>query len=1030
MNEEDVDLSMTTLRNPIFDARKPNVLAALATAFIAGLVLLGWTFDLEVFKRIIPGLVAMNPVTAVAFLLAAISLALFSTAPSHEAGLFRLTLARVCALLIVFIGTAKIVAIVGGPDLHVDQLLFSSKLSVGFRMRNVMAPNTALNFFLVGNALVLLHSKKRRMSPFACIAALVCGFEALLAVLGYLYGVGAFYEMQSFIPMAFHSAVAFLVVAFGIMSCQASSGFLAVITGNNAGGAMARRLLPAAILVPAVLGWLRLEGQRMGFFDSDFGVALYTVTNILVFGLLVACNAYLLFKTDVARAKADQHLRRAHDELEARVQERTAQLSKTNAELQKARDELEERVHERTASLAASEERHRLLFESNPYPIWVYDLETLSFLAVNEAAVHHYGYSREEFLSMTIKDIRLIEDVPALLVDVSKASSEFESASIWQHRKKDGSIIDVEITARPLSFGGKRARLVLSNDITARKQMEQMRLQFRALFESLPGSYLVLKPDFTIAAVSDAYLQATMTRREEILGRQLFDVFPDNPDDPAGTGTSNLRASLNRVVETGETDAMAIQKYDVRRLNGTFEERFWSPINSPILGGERRVEYIIHRVEDVTEFVRQKEQGFTGTDGLLSRMEQMEAEIFRSSQQIQAANEQLRAAKKEADRANHAKSEFLSRMSHELRTPMNAILGFAQLLEMEQLTADQLESVGHISRGGRHLLELINEVLDISRIEAGRMSLSSEPVELAEALRETVELVRPLATDREVRLTLPEVCDLYVSADRQRLKQVLINLISNSIKYNRTGGSVTLSCEPRDGRARILIKDTGRGIPAERIHQLFTPFERLGAEQSTIEGTGLGLAVAKRLAEAMQGSIGVESVPEEGSTFWLELPLTRSPLVHAKLLDEETDVAHVDLSEKRSVLYVEDNLSNLRLIERVLLRRQFFTLHTASNGRDGLKVAREKMPDLILLDLNLPDIHGHEVLNRLQSDPRCVGIPVVVISADATVAQKKRLLDSGAAEYLTKPLNIKKFLDVLDHTLTGAKINTQFSAEK
>ena len=380
----------------------------------------------------------------------------------------------------------------------------------------------------------------------------------------------------------------------------------------------------------------------------------------------------------------------------------------------------------------------------------------------------------------------------------------------------------------------------------------------------------------------------------------------------------------------------------------------------------------------------------------------------------------LKEAKKEADRANHAKSEFLSRMSHELRTPMNAILGFAQLLEMDELTADQQEGVAHIIRGGRHLLELINEVLEISRIEAGRLSLSPEPVEISEALRETIELLQPLAADREVRLSAPPVCDYYLLADRQRLKQVLINLISNSIKYNRPDGSVTLTCEAKERRARIFIKDTGIGIPSERLGQLFTPFERLGAEQSSIEGTGLGLAVAKRLVEAMEGAIGVESVPGEGTTFWLEFPLAESPLIRANLTDETPETRQVLSPEQRSVLHIEDNLSNLRLIERVLLRRPAIKLFAARDGVSGLKMAAEELPDVILLDVNLPDIDGYEVLHRLRTDPRCVAIPVIVVSADATERQKNRLLEAGAANYLTKPLNIKKFLEVLDYSLDGA----------
>jgi PAS domain S-box-containing protein len=383
------------------------------------------------------------------------------------------------------------------------------------------------------------------------------------------------------------------------------------------------------------------------------------------------------------------------------------------------------------------------------------------------------------------------------------------------------------------------------------------------------------------------------------------------------------------------------------------------------------------------------------------------------------AEKALNEAKEEADQANRAKSEFLSRMSHELRTPLNAILGFAQLLQMDELTADQQEGVAHITRGGRHLLEVINEVLDLACIEAGRMSLSLEPVEVSEALQETIALLRPLAADRDVQLVTPLVCNSYVLADRQRLKQVLINLISNAIKYNRQGGAVRLACECDRDRVRISIEDTGVGIRPDQLQQLFTPFERLDAEHGAIEGTGLGLAVAKRLVEAMKGAIGVESAISKGSTFWINLPLTEAPLVRSKPADDILEASTAGSGEPSNVLHIEDNLSSFRLVERVLLCRPEIELFAARGGIEGLNIARERVPDLILLDLNLPQMDGYEVLEHLKSDQRCANIPVIIITADATRRQEDRFLAAGAIEYLTKPLNIKKFLEILDRTLAG-----------
>ena len=374
----------------------------------------------------------------------------------------------------------------------------------------------------------------------------------------------------------------------------------------------------------------------------------------------------------------------------------------------------------------------------------------------------------------------------------------------------------------------------------------------------------------------------------------------------------------------------------------------------------------------------------------------------------------------EVKRASKAKSEFLSRMSHELRTPLNAILGFGQLLERQKPTEVQRKRVGYILSAGKHLLDLINEVLDISRIEAGRMQLSLEPVCVADALEETLDLMRPLATERSIQLSASADIDagVHVLADRQRFKQVLVNLLNNAVKYTPFFGGVAVSYHvPGNEKVRVLVSDTGPGIPAEKLARLFTPFERLGAEQSAIEGTGLGLALSQRLMDAMGGSIGVESAVGKGSTFWIELPLAKSPLERFPR-DGAANGARQPSSEpaSRSILYIEDNLSNLALIEQMLAERPGTALLTSMQGKVGLDLARQHTPDLILLDLHLPDLPGWDVLSQLKADSTTRHIPVVVISADATKRQMNRLMSAGAAHYLTKPLDVNKFFQVLDET--------------
>lgn len=375
-------------------------------------------------------------------------------------------------------------------------------------------------------------------------------------------------------------------------------------------------------------------------------------------------------------------------------------------------------------------------------------------------------------------------------------------------------------------------------------------------------------------------------------------------------------------------------------------------------------------------------------------------------------------ARLEAEAANRAKSEFLSRMSHELRTPLNSILGFAQLLEARDFPPKVGESATIIRKAGNHLLSLINEVLDIAKIESGHFSISIEPVPIADLVKEVADLIRPLSEQQRVRLeVVPVAAGIHVRADYQRLRQVLMNLLSNAIKYNREGGSVMVSVSTVAIGARVEVTDTGRGIPEFRLQRMFIPFDRLGAENSSVEGTGLGLVLAKKLVEAMGGELGVVSVVGAGSTFWLELPTSESRAT----LDVADALRSTESSSTTigTILYVEDNTSNVTLIEDILRLRPRVDLISASRGRLGLELALSIRPDLILLDLHLPDIHGLEVLRILCTDPRTSSIPVVILSADATPAQLTQLRASGALDYLTKPFIVERLLALIDQCLRG-----------
>jgi signal transduction histidine kinase/ActR/RegA family two-component response regulator len=560
---------------------------------------------------------------------------------------------------------------------------------------------------------------------------------------------------------------------------------------------------------------------------------------------------------------------------------------------------------------------------------------------------------------------------------------------------------------------------------------------YQALFESAPVSYAVLDPELdpelVFVAVSDAYLRDTMTVREQIIGRGIFEVFPDNPDDPDGTGTGNLRASLERVCHDLVPDTMAVQKYDIPRpeaAGGGFEVRYWSPVCSPFTSPDGRLIGIFIVVQDVTEYVRlsERETRHVELTALLQeRNHRVEADIVSRSQELQEANRVLRAA-------DAAKNEFLSRVSHELRTPLNAVLGSGELLSLADVTAEHREWAMTIVRSGRNLRDLLDEMLDIFQIEAGHLTLSVEPVPVQQAIADALDLVRPLAASSGIHLEPVPAgqAGQHVLADYQRLRQVLLNLLSNAVKYNRPDGTVTVTVELRpSGRVRINVADTGQGISQPSLAKLFTPFERLDAALAGIEGTGLGLAMCREVVHAMDGETGAASIKGRGSTFWAELPEAQ-PATVAELppagaagsspasrhAGKDGDVTAIRAySTARTVLYIEDMAENLRLVERVLRRRPSVTLLASACGGAGLDLAREHHPDLILLDVHLPDMTGDEVIRRLQASPATSTIPVVALSADATKQQIDRIMAAGAVAYTTKPLDLRQFLQTVDSAI-------------
>ena len=590
---------------------------------------------------------------------------------------------------------------------------------------------------------------------------------------------------------------------------------------------------------------------------------------------------------------------------------------------------------------------------------------------------------------------------PGFQALVFKASRGIEDIYELTYIRKDGSRFPavVSVTALRNPEDAIIGYLLIGTDNTARKEVEaeQRKLdqrlrdqQFytRSLIESNMDAIMTTDPAGMITDLNKQMEALTGCTRDELIGAPFKNYFTDPQRAEAAI---KLVLSQKKVTNYELTARARDGKETVVSYNATtFHDR------------DRKLQGVFAAARDVTE---------------LKRFEQT----------LQQKNVELESARFAAEKANLAKSNFLSSMSHELRSPLNAILGFAQLMDTTSPAPapSQKESIDQILKAGWHLLNLINEILDLARIESGKLSLSLEPTGLNDVLRECQAMIEPQAQKGGITITFPEShIPYFVIADRTRLKQVLINLLSNAIKYNQTGGKVVVDCSaPGPARVRVSVKDTGAGLPAEKLSQLFQPFNRLGQEAGGEEGTGIGLVVAKQLIELMGGAIGVESVVGTGSVFWFDMVGADEPQL-ALDIPEPSAPAPSPISNGprlRTLLYVEDNPANLKLVQQLLARRPDLRLLSAGDGHAGIKLARTHSPEVILMDINLPGISGIETIHLLREDPLTARITVVALSANAMPRDIEKGVEAGFFSYLTKPIKVKEFMEVLDSALEHAE---------
>lgn len=659
--------------------------------------------------------------------------------------------------------------------------------------------------------------------------------------------------------------------------------------------------------------------------------------------------------------------------------------------------------------LLESEQKYKTLFYDSPDGYLI--IKDGIFIECNKAAELLLAGDRSAILGKKPGDIspefqpngRRSDETSKEVINETfiKGRTSFE----WVHTRFDGTSIQVQVNLTSIEYeGGNKVLFTTWRDITTQRRTEEQVRKLSRAVEQSPVSIVITNLEGNIEYANLNTFRTTGYTPEELIGK--------NP----------------RVFKSGETSPQTYTELwdnitEGKQWKGIFHnvkksgELYWEHSTiSPIFNDRGEITHFLAIKEDITKRKRIEQE-------IKDLNQNLEQKITIRTAELEKSNTALEKARMEAEQANLAKSDFLSRMSHELRTPMNSILGFAQLLEMGELNASQQKAVNHILRSGKHLLDLINEVLDIARIEAGRISISVEPVEINSILREISDTLSPAAAANGITIQIaPTIMEpLYVSADCQRLKQILLNLVNNAIKYNLPGGWVSLKLEIRPGNekgivpVRISVTDGGMGIAEDDLLKIFTPFERVGAEKTIIEGTGLGLAVVKQLTALMGGEQGVESEIGKGSNFWIDLPKIIKELDRVQQNGDLQNGYQKEVEKKGSILYIEDNVSNIELVEQIIsTNRPGIRLITNMFGKQAVQLAQQYKPLLILLDLNLPDMHGSAVLEQLKENEETGCIPVVVISADAMPNQLNALIKAGAKNYLTKPFDVSAFINILD----------------
>jgi PAS domain S-box-containing protein len=905
-------------------ASRAGVLVGLA----GSLVLAGWTFDVAALKRLVPGLSQMAASAALAFLLSGISLWLRSRGRSPSSR----RLADAGALLVTLAGLAALAEYLLVGEGHV---VFERALVFG-----PMAPMTGLSFVLSGLALTLLD--RPRGFPAAPALALAAGALGLLVFLGYVFESAVFFKSVSSDRMAMSTAVVFGALNLGILFARPQRGPMRVIASTSAGGWMARRLLPAAVLVVPLLGWLRWQGERVGLYSSSFGLALMVATSVILMSVLIWWSAGVVLRMEWEWSRAKEGQRRWEQ-----------------------------------------------VFQHAAWGVVLVDPGDHRMLAVNAAFARMHGYAVEELVGRSLADTLAPECRPELAAHAAAANRTGHHVYESMHLRQDGTTFPAltDCTAIGDPNGQVLYRAANVQDLTERRAAEE---RFRALWESAPDAMVSADQSGHIVLVNSQAEKSFGYRQEELLGQPIELLIPERL-----VGEHRRRRSeylqKPRPRPMGRGLALA-----ARRKDGTEfpAEISLSPLQTP--------QGVI-----VTSVIRDITERKLAQEALQSAHDELELRVAERTLELARANEALQQQSRRLEQVSRLKSEFLANMSHELRTPLNAIIGFAELMQDGRaglVSPRQRQFLEHTLTSARHLLRLINDVLDLSKVESGRVEFRPEPVAVAKLIEEVEEIVRPLSAEKRIRLeTEVEPGLTEVVLDPARFKQVLYNYLSNALKFTPEAGRVTVRARAEGTEAfRLEVEDSGIGIRPEDLERLFVEFQQLDAGAAKKhQGTGLGLALTKRIVEAQGGRVGVCSTPGQGSVFSAVLPRV------AAATPPPREPAGAGGPR---VLIIEDDAQDRAWLVRVLTVAGY-AVETATTGAEALARCRQRPFGAVTLDLLLPDRSGWEVLRAIRDDGPNRDVPVIVV----TVATERGIAAGfPIQDFLSKPVRAEDLLASLE----------------